>query len=280
MNQSKEMFGLEFEFSCSNPSEETKRISDLINSIGIPSVFKEWHYTDAQKLWVCKPDASCGIEVCTPVLERGRWGDVERVLEALSKDPIEFDESCSVHVHVDFDSPDNSWSSERLCSLLSWWVKFEHIFVDFAVPWRKVNKYCKCIGETFLFDHDEKVSLPRAFSKLSDKYLTMNTFHMFNRRRSSVEFRLLEATKDFSLVEKWVKIIHSFVDSCKKNAPPENYTWADPEDFFSFVSMDDDLKVWMLERLISNSPKKPSFFASENSSASEYFRIKSLRDFG
>jgi hypothetical protein len=127
--------------------------------------------------------------------------------------------------------------------------------MDFAAPTRKTNRYCKFIGETCLFDHSERVSLHRAFSKLKDKYLTMNTFHMFHRRRNSLEFRILEGTKDFRLVENWINLIFHFVDRCRLSPPPESYVWSDPEDFFKFMEFSEeksDLRLWFLDRLVKN----------------------------
>jgi hypothetical protein len=245
-------FGVEMEFASASEDVKTSinHVVDIIRSAGLPADAREWQYSNGNSSWVCKPDASCGLEVCSPVLDRGDTDQIRLVMELLSKEPsLVVDHNCSVHLHVDFGNP----SSDDLCSLLGWWVKYEHIFLDFAAPWRKTNRYCKFIGETCLFDHEEKVSLHRMFSKMSEKYLTLNTFHMFNRRRDSVEFRILEGTKNYSLVENWTNLVFNFVDGCRSSPAPYNYAWSDPEELFSFMKFEqEDLRFWFLERLTSN----------------------------
>lgn len=268
-------FGLEFEFS--SPPDRVKhdleRVSELLRSSGINSETSQWQYNTDNRVWICKPDSSCGMEICSPVFQRGEFSALESALKLIGSDAsVITDEQCSVHLHVDVvqEFHDN----HKLCSLLGWWIKFEHIFVDFAAPWRKRNRFCKCIGETFLFDHGEDVSLHRAFSKMSDKYLTMNTFHMFNKRRNSVEFRLLEATKDFSLVKNWVDLIFHFVDRCMESEPPKDYSWSDPELFFEFMNFGEGSRIgpWLLDRLVEN--------CSRDHMLPRYLDLRNSRHFG
>lgn len=280
MDEMSDRFGLEFEFNvCGRAEDETDRIAGLIRSAGLKAESRCWQYNNRNSIWICKPDASCGIEVCSPVFMRGDFREVEIVMGVLAEDAVSFDDSCSVHLHVDHGSGATSRDSD-LCSLLAWWVKSEHIFVDFAAPSRKNNRYCKFIGETHLFDHSEDISLQRMMMKLSDKYLTLNTFHMFNGRRESVEFRMLEATKHFSLVRRWTDLIFHFSDRCRSSPPPGDYRWVPPRDFFSFMSFPEDVGQWFLGRLADNCLSGAGDAPRKNFNFDEYSALKSGPDFG
>jgi hypothetical protein len=232
-------------------------IVDLISSLGLKAEKQPWGYNHNNFNWICKPDASCGIEVCSPIFDFDDFSQLLEVVCAFDKDPrIITDHRCSFHVHLDVGCVGGDiYASGHLCSLLAWWIKCEHIFIDFACSHRKTNRYCRFIGKTELFDHEEKVMLYRALSKLSDKYLTLNTYHLFNKKRSTVEFRLGEGTKDITFVKNWLLILKSFSQATRHNSCPNNYRWIEPEHFFDFLKLDQDLLKWFLERLIMNCEK-------------------------
>ncbi len=233
-------------------------ICNLISNLGIKIQSQGWKHNHNNVIWICKPDASCGIEVCSPVFNEN-FDELKVVLDAFAIDPnIKIDSRCSFHVHIGVNDcvKDNLQISDSLCSILSWWVKSEHIFIDFSNPQRKNNRYCRCIGMTDFFDHEEIVFPNKVFSKLSNKYLTLNTYHLFNKKRSSIEFRLAEGTKDFNFAFSWIKILKLFVEVFKEKEIPENYRWIEPDVFFKLIDFEKngsiELKKWFLNRLIQN----------------------------
>lgn len=231
-------------------------IVKIINGLGLQAECQSWGYNHNNVNWICKPDSSCGIEICSPVFNYDEIKEIIAVIDALSVDErIKIDNRCSLHVHADIDSLVNFYDSNLICSILAWWIKCEHVFVDFAAPNRKTNRYCKFIGQMQLFDHDEAVSTFRAVSKLSDKYLTLNTFHMFNKRRWTVEFRLAESTKDSNFVKNWLSIINCFLESAKSKSVPDNYKWMSHFEVFEFLNLDAQLQNWFLKRLLINCEK-------------------------
>jgi hypothetical protein len=147
-------------------------------------------------------------------------------------------------------------SPVELCSVLAWWIKCEHVFLDFAVPLRKSNKYCRCIGATDLFSSSDEVELDRLVSRLGNKYLSLNTFHMVGGRRKSIEFRLGEAADNVFFADRWVAIVLRFMDASSSMPPPKDYRWLEPEDVFEIMAFDklgmSELKSWFLDRLILN----------------------------
>jgi hypothetical protein len=235
-------------------------VANILSNFGTDAIVQPWGYNHNNSKWICKPDASCGIEVCSPVFEQNNFKELISVINLFaSNDKIKIDDRCSFHVHVDIGTIEDFYNSNLLSSILAWWIKCEHVFMDFAVRHRKHNKYCRFIGKTELFDHDEKVSAFRAISKLSDKYLTLNTYHLFNKRRWTLEFRLGEGTKDEVFVKNWISIILKFIDRCGKTSPPDTYKWIHHHEVFDFLDFSEkeiDLKIWFLKRLLLNCDKK------------------------
>jgi len=231
-----------------------KEIANIIKNIGLEADIQPWGYNHNNTKWICKPDSSCGIEVCSPVLSNKR--ELLTVIDSFSKDErIKIDNNCSFHVHVEIEKIKNIFDSDLLCSILVWWIKCEHVFIDWAAPHRKQNRYCRFIGKTDLFDHEEKVSKFRVISKLSDKYLSLNTYHLINKNRNTIEFRLGEGTKDVLFVNNWIDLINCFLESSTKHRPPKDYKLLDCESVFEFLNLKEDLKFWFLERLVNNCDK-------------------------
>lgn len=245
--------GVEIELNLieDNLKETIDYVCCLINNLGLNCLSQGWSYNHNNTAWICKPDSSCGIEVCSPVLKN--LFDLKKVLDVFKSDPkIKVDKRCSVHVHFSIEDLDLN----ALQSVLIWWIKFEHIFMDFADLERKDNQYCRCIGMTDIFDHEEFVAPHLVISKLSNKYLSLNTYHFQNRKRKAIEFRLAEGTKDFEFVFNWVRLLDSFIGVFKDKKIPDNYCWEDPSVFFKFMDFENrnllEVKKWFINRLVNN----------------------------
>jgi hypothetical protein len=218
--------------------------------------------------WVVKPDGSCGIEVCSPVM-KGWTGlmDICRVVDGFGKDErIKADERCSVHVHVDV----GDCTKEEVARILLWWVKCEPVFMDAFPDSRKNNKYCQFIGlwdwlrvDTYLDDKDIINLLGR------QKYLTANSYHMVGGRRRTLEFRLGDsgACKNSYVLKNIVRLIIHFVEmarnasviSYSEGNPWSGWCWLDPRDVFSFLGFNGNLsegmkqvRNWFLARMVEN----------------------------
>lgn len=256
--------------------EGISEIIDIIANLNLKAESKSWEYTHHNKYWVCKPDSSCGMEICSPVFEFPNFEESVKVLSELKKcEKIKIDERCSFHVHLDVSEliSGNVFTSVPLASVLSWWIKIEHIFIDFALTNRKVNQYCRCIGMTDLFKPDEPISPFRIIDKLSDKYLTVNTFHLVAQRRNTIEFRLAESTLDLEFIVNWISLLIHFVNEAIGKKTPENLSWLDFNESIDFLNLEKvpNLKKWFFERLSQNIGKSDSCWWSEKTRKNHIF---------
>lgn len=230
------------------------RVMRLVSGLDMEIQCHGWRHNHNNSVWICKPDSSCGMELCSPVLDESRIEEVSRVMGALSADPeLTAGPNCSLHVHVDVSGllegiPE---SSSPLCSVLAWWVKCEPFLLESVPHSRRNSRFCRCIGMTDLFDHDERVVPCLAVSKLRDKYLSLNTHHLVARKRYSIEFRLLEGTKDPSLTSSWVGFVLNFVRRASAEAVPDDYRWVSFDRFTSLVGSDHHMR-WIEGRIAAN----------------------------
>lgn len=238
------------------------------------AMLKEWEHTQENEQWVCKPDSSCGIEVCTPPLKGWRGiRKVVQVVDAFAKDPkIKVDKRCSVHVHVEVAD----LSETQIGSVITHWVKCEPIFMDLVPPERKKNRYCQFVGMTTLFDTDVILTPGDIIKRVGDvKYYTLNTnqYRRSNGTRKTLEFRIIEGAgcKDPYLVKNWIRLLLHFVERTskmpmpgpyKKDDPWSSYCWLDTKDVMRLLGFHNDphqyelskgltqTRNWMLARLM------------------------------
>lgn len=250
----------------------TEYIGLLVNKISKETVeIRSWHHTHNNKNWIVKTDRSCGIEICTPVY-RG-WQGLKKVcsvVDAFSNDEnVLIDERCSFHLHVDV----SDLNIDQIATVLAYWIKCEAVFLDSVPQDRKINKYCRAIGLSELFDCEEYYSPLAMIKKLgTNKYYTVNCFHLLKGNRSTLEFRILEAgiCKDPFAVKNWVRLILHFVETAAKKQPPRAYLpgdrwtsllWLDPIDIFNILQFNDtdslssgmlQVRNWFITRLYNN----------------------------
>jgi hypothetical protein len=258
-----------------------REVASILSSVGLDSEVQHWQYNHDNSFWACKPDASCGIEICSPVLHRSRMGELLLALSSLESDPrVSCDARCSFHVHLEVDAGPNPAISKGLCSVLSRWVRCEHVFVDSFPSWRKTNRFCRCVGMSGLFGPDDLVTPVGTFEKMADKYLTLNTFHLYNRRRSSIEFRLGEGTTSPHFAENWLGVIFDFVDRCESAGPPSSYLWMEPGEVLEFLDLKGPHGRWFLQRLNENCLSCDSGFWSSDSRMHAFREYYSRAVFG
>lgn len=248
-------FGVEIELNCSD-NKELFYISDLISKSGKFSSVSNWKYNHDNKDWVCKPDSSCGMEICSPVLDN--TDEIVDIIELLSKDKnIKADERCSFHVNFNIkDCIDYGvYNSTSLTSILCWWIKCEAVFIDSFPDHRKFNRYCQFIGFLDLFDLEEKISNELVVNKLFDKYLSINTYHLLKNNRPTIEFRLAENTActDSNFAKKWIIFLENFISKSIKKGIPDNLKWLDFFEVIEFLDIEnEEIKSWFLNRISTN----------------------------
>lgn len=237
-------------------------VAGIVSGLGLEVQTHGWKHNHNNSVWVCKPDSSCGMELCSPVLDESRLNEVVLVLDALAaRSEVTSGPNCALHVHVDVSSMISGVpeSSESLCAVLAWWVKCEAVMLDSVPSRRRNSRFCRCIGFSDLFGHDERVVPCMSVSKLRDKYLTLNTHHLVARKRNSIEFRILEGTKDSSLCESWVGFVLNFVSRAAAAGMPEDYRWVGLEEVEELVESE-SCSAWLRDRILENSSDSPSRF--------------------
>lgn len=253
-------------------------VGDLIyNKLQQKVFINSWGYTHNNKMWVLKPDRSCGIEICSPVSKinntnknYGSLDSICKVCDLLKEDNrIICNEKCSFHVHVNVKDCDYDVVSK----ILKYWIKFESVFLDSVPECRKLNKYCECIGLSSLFEYDKFYDSMTVIKKLGEhKYYTVNCFHLNKFNRNTIEFRIAEnsACLDSFFVNNWVKLLIYFVESAK-SAPEielyekDNYKtglyWLDLFDLLEFLKFSNNYNIseeiqqirnWFLSRIYKN----------------------------
>jgi len=254
--------------------EGTHYVANLVQkSSGKNVKIHKWSYDHNNMSWIIKPDSSCGIEICTPVL-KGWVGLMEicRVIDALGADQkIHADDRCSFHVHVDV----SDLSEKELASVITWWIKCEPVFMDSVPAIRKRNQYCQLLGQSEIFsDVEDSFHSPDYLIRRlgACKYYTINTYHYHNNKRKTIEFRIMdgECCLDPWTAKNYIRLILHFIDRSLQRGMPNDYyqgdamsgyCWLDPKDVFEFLGFNDknilspatkQVYEWFLDRLHLN----------------------------
>jgi hypothetical protein len=257
--------------------EGMEYIADIIKSLGLPVKIQGWQHNHNNDEWVCKPDSSCGIEVCSPV--SSDLVDILKFVDCLSQDQnIRVDDRCSLHVHIDvkdcvfasnFNKNYDFEKSIDLASILAWWIKCEPVFFDSFPKSRKLNKYCQCIGISDVFKSDDNVSPSLIIKNLGEsKYFSANVYHLKKGSRASIEFRLADhfACIDSHFLNNWVNLLIHFIDRAIFVGLPNSFCWLNPKEVFDFLDFNnsgkEEVRNWFLARIITNIKSDISYWNS------------------
>lgn len=245
---------------------------EVREKLGFPTSVHGWQATHNNKDWRFKPDSSCGIEICSPVL-RGWNGlkEICQVVDLISSHPrVLLDDRCSFHVHIDL----SDCNHDVIAKILAYWVKCESVFLDSVPSKRKRNRYCQQIGISSLFEHDKNYSSDDIIHRLgSVKYYTVNCYHYAKGSRTTIEFRIAEGEgcRDSVMAKNWIRLLVHFVEMAKQRPWPAKYSpsdpwssllWLDPEEVMELLGFDgsyplskglEQTRNWFLARLHKNS---------------------------
>jgi len=232
---------------------------------------QKWGNNHNNDTWILKPDSSCGIEICTPVM-KGIDGikSVCSVVEAIGSDQrITADDRCSFHIHVDV----HDMSVENIAAIISWWIKCEYAISSIMPEKRRKNRYCQFIS---MSDIIKNVNSPMLDSEKiiaaagEHKYFSMNTFHMNNNRRKTLEFRFMDssACRCRFDAENYILFVLMFVELSSSLGIPEiycptdrmtGYVWLNLVDVMSIMGLEEGcsglmatLRDWIIGRLVQN----------------------------
>jgi hypothetical protein len=233
-------FGVELEM---NGGERTRRgICDAVNGAvrgaGHRAEVRPYEKTVGDpRLWVCKPDSSCGSEVASPPLAGpGGVAMLGDVVEALTAAGAQIDERCGMHVHVDA----RDFTDGQIASTLCWWIKAEHSLMNAHPPhrWRD-NRYCRPLWE--MVDRlnpaapvDEGVT--RGVRRVVS--MTRGSVNLQNwETRRTVEFRSGDMSLRREDVENRVRLLVWFMDLCARLGAPPTLEWFSPMEMIRFLGL-------------------------------------------
>lgn len=247
-------------------------IGNLMSSkLGFAVKIMKYHHTHNNDMWIIKPDSSCGIEVCSPVVKG--WSGIKSICEVadlFSRDSkISADNRCSLHIHVDV----SDCSKEQVAKILAYWIKCEPVFIDSVPVNRKRNRFCQCIGMTDLFEVDTSWEHASIIKKLgNNKYYSVNCEHYNKGARQTIEFRLAEsaACVDPFLIKNWIRLILHFVERAVRMPIPYSYnpdncwtgfSWLDVDQVFELLGFTEQFELssgmrqtkdWFIARICKN----------------------------
>lgn len=233
-----------------------QKISDCLNKN--VEVCK-WQATNNNKFWVIKPDASCGLEVCSPPdNHKTLFPQLYKVIETFSKDIyIQSDLRCGFHIHFEIADFEES----HILNLVENWINFEHFFFFLTSENRWLNRYCKPLGFYYGFDHKKVLTAKRCLDILgNNKYFAINFYHYLSGKRKTVEFRILsnEVCKDPDEAINWSKLFLCFIERCKSfqrdSDVVTNFSYRDIDEIYEFLDLDnyfntDEIKQWIISKL-------------------------------
>ena len=189
-------------------------------------VINKWHLTHNNTQWVIKPDSSCGIEICSPIMKSTHGArKIAKVIRSLKNNHnIHVDNRCGFHVHADV----SDLGIEEFGAILAWWIKCEAVFLDAMPAYRKVNRYCQQIGITPTFEHDYDYSAQDIIRRLGlHKYFSINAYHYYRGNRLTVEFRIAEDVMCLNETdaENWICFLLHFIEMAKLRGMPQDYRY-------------------------------------------------------
>lgn len=216
-----------------------------------------WRNNHNNDYWAIKPDGSCGLEICTPVLS-GFYG-IEKICDLIQKMSLDkkiiSDTRCSFHVHVDI----GDLKKNEIAAIIAWWIKIEFLFFCSIPSHRKKNEYCRLIGLLEDMNANKRISDSNLIKMVGTyKYNSINCIHYFEKKRNTIEFRIMDnrCCLDSFYSKNWIKIILHFINRALHFGKPDNYSWLDPKEAFEFLGFDQNLsdgmkqtRSWFCENL-------------------------------
>lgn len=231
--------------------EGSHHIANLVHKSVRDKVFlQKWQNNHNNDCWILKPDSSCGIEVCTPVL-KGMDGlrSVCSVVDAFARDVLVMsDQRCSFHVHVDV----HDLNVGDIAALVSWWVKMEHFFMRIVPMCRRRNRYCQMLSFSSIFEKGVGHMMSDAHLVASvgrHKYYSFNAYHMQKKKRKTVEFRIMDSSCCLSYhdAKNYLLLLLHFVELAVEKGSPREYDRDDPLTGYSWLGVAESLGFLRME---------------------------------
>lgn len=202
-------FGTEIEFLAGTAS--ATEVAQALNTAGIACHDETSHYNhDRRPYWKIVTDASCGLELVSPVLS-GEAGlvEIETVCSVLNSLRIKVSERCGLHVHVGA----NDLAKKEVAAVVSAYARYEKFFDSIVPPSRRNNHYCQSLSN-LLTHADAKRFKNEPFQGynriIGTRYCKVNLEAYV--KHGTIEFRQHSGTVEAEKIVNWIVLLIGFVE--------------------------------------------------------------------
>ena len=229
-------FGVEIEILS---TIDRSAIATVLQAEGINAVVEGYNHR-TQRYWKVITDASCGLEIVSPILS-GEQGldELRKVCEVLTRIGCQVDRTCGLHVHIGADA----LGVAKVRSVVKRWLGNEDNLDSIQPRSRRgrSNTYCQPLAAT-MRTHliDNCFNIEDLANIQSTRYSKLNL--QSYRTHRTIEFRHHSGSTDSTKITNWVKFL---LDFCLTSTPE---TASDVE-FDSLFANNNIAQFYRLRRL-------------------------------
>lgn len=244
--------GIEFEILEDSPSGRYigRKVKEAMAVEGVAPLNLDreigWFKSDG-RTWDVKTDRSCGLEIASPALtldEQGHNEMLRRACAALNRVGAQVDNSCGLHVHVDFSG--QTWRDlQRLVAL---WARYEPYFFELCPRYRATRHFCEPIRRSQWSDWSETnlwtTKIRSLLTQQNESTFRFAASTSFPRgslnvqgwwQHGRVEFRLQAGSLTYGHVRRWAMLLLSLVErAIHPTAPKPGLTINQPRPELGF----------------------------------------------
>ena len=204
MNANDITFGIEIELTISERTVRNERmtIGSYHHGVQVPCLPSGWKAERDGSIRTAPGRLAC--EIVSPVL-KGAEGikEVIQVVEILKNMGLTPNETCGIHVHVQFDP---SWPADKLAKLISIVSYLEQgLYASTGTKRRERGEYCKGLRK-----YGDQ---PKAKKELDiGRYHLLNITNLVKRTRPTVEFRAFSGSLNPVKIVGWIQMCLGIVE--------------------------------------------------------------------
>ena len=204
MNAKDITFGIEIELTISERTVRNERmtIGAYHHGIQVPFLPTGWKAERDSSIRTTSGRVAC--EIVSPILKgEEEIKEVIKVVEILKSKGLTPNDSCGIHIHVNFEP---TWPADKLAKLISIVSYLEQgIYATTGTKKRERNGYCKGLRK-----YGDQ---PKAKQKLDpDRYHLLNITNLTNRTRPTVEFRAFSGSLNPVKIVGWIQLCLGIVE--------------------------------------------------------------------
>ena len=268
-------FGVELEFNARNPNSRDNHarfIEEVLREEGVEhhqAQIREWEHThDNDGIWVCKPDSSCGFEICTPPLHGpNELKLLGKICQKLKEKNCHYDDTCGLHVHLSLED----FTDTQMQNMLMYWIKIEHNIMHAHPDHRRRNsRYCaSAMSRIHTWLANESYSGDELYQLLRRHRGAISPNYW--EQRKTIEWRMGEMDLDPDSIKNRVRFLIWFVDICKIVNGPPNLNLYNPKQMLRFLGLLGDdgrpdnkvyspavksMRKWIVDRMAQYIPER------------------------